>query len=245
LARERERAEAERARERERRNLRRAAAEQAAAGPDRGAAALAEMLVPNVRPIFIDRPMCDPPSEIDHGGGEPAHDSEWLAGTPYDGRYAEFSGVVRSLGGELPGAACNAEVRNRFAGHLRRRLTARQLREATLFLGAGWFRIDAREPVTRLTAFRTPDRRAPVDWQGGPESGLARWAREDRTGRALQRATDGFWRETGPLLGDADRLCPAATTVWRAAQRALVDDIRVEEARRAAAAAAAEAPAPR
>jgi hypothetical protein len=51
LARERERAEAERARERERRNLRRAAAEQAAAGPDRGSAALAEMLVPNVRPI--------------------------------------------------------------------------------------------------------------------------------------------------------------------------------------------------
>jgi hypothetical protein len=42
------------------------------------------------------------------------------------------------------------------------------------------------------------------------------------SGRAFKAALDDFWRESGPLLGDSDRICPAAVARWPEAQARIV-----------------------
>lgn len=197
---------------------------------------LADMLVPNVRPVFIEETSCGDRSEIDRGAErETARD--WLAGTRYDGREGEFSRIVRDVDANLPGTACNAEFRNRFAGHLRQRLTAAQQREAYLFLAARWPAFDRGTPMSRLTAFHGNARRPPARWSadGRLHPEIVRWTRRDSAGRALQRAMDDFWGESAPLFGDYARLCPTAEAEWRTTRAQLLASIEAEEARRATA----------
>ena len=238
--RERRRLARERSVSRHQLRARRAAAEAALAAGADASSGLAEMLVPNVRPVFIDESMCGEFNEIDHGEGRET-ERDWLVGTSYEGREREFRRILGEVDGELPGTPCNTEVRARFAGLVRRRLTARQQREAYLFLGARWPSLDPSSPRTRLTTFHIRTRRPPVHWMAlDPRQNrqIVRWVARDSTGRAVQRAIDEFWQETEPLLGDLDRLCPAAAATWAAAQRQVVAAIEAEQERRAATEAA-------
>jgi hypothetical protein len=98
-------------------------AQAALAGGIDAPAELARMLVPNIRPVPIERSDCGPENEIDPGEGEEKIE-DWLAGT-YLVRYSnEFAHMVWSYRGETLGPACNAEFRERFAAHLRGRLDA-------------------------------------------------------------------------------------------------------------------------
>lgn len=220
---------------------RRAAAEAALITGADAPRALAEMLVPNVRPVFIEQGYClGPPNEIDRGAGvETARD--WLAGTRFEGREVEFRRILRDVDDALPGTPCNAEFRDWFADHLRRGMTARQLRGAYLFLGARWPSLDRSWAVTRFTAFAGNARRPPVHWVS-PEprlhASILRWARRDATGWAVQRAMDDFWRDNAPLFGDYARICPVAETEWRGTRARLVAALEAEEARREAAGSA-------
>ncbi|MET1111238.1 MAG: hypothetical protein ABWX67_06910 [Allosphingosinicella sp.] len=198
-----------------------------AAGID-APAILAEWLVPNVRPIPLQHSDCAPAKEVDLGDGEETAD-DWLAGTPYAGRAEYYEEVLWNYEGPTPGPACNAEVRARFADHLRRRLTPGELRESYLFLAARRPDTDA---VVRMTAFRSRSRRPPLDWRGADlwtDEQVRRWLRRQPAGRALKSASDLFWAETETLLADSSLLCPAATAAWPALQAALVREIQALE----------------
>lgn len=191
---------------------------------------LAEWVVPNVRPVPLRRSDCGPLDEVDLGDGEETKD-DWLAGTPYAGRAERYEEVLWTYEGPTPGPLCNAEVRARFADHLRRRLSPDELRESYLFLAG---RRPDTSLVVRMTAFRSRTRRPPLYWMGADRwtnEQVRRWLRLQPAGRALKSASDQFWAETEPLLDDSARLCPAATAAWPAAQAALVRDIQALEAR--------------
>lgn len=200
-----------------------------ASGMD-AAGALAEWTVPNVRPVPIEGTDCGPTNEIDLGADEESRD-DWLAGTPYAGRAWEFGDILDTYRG--PGATCNAEVRGRFAAHLRRRLTPAQLSEVYVFLAAR--RSD--EPIVdRMTAFEGRSRRPPLLWMGSNRLQTLQirgWLRRLPAGRALKSAADQFWAETEPLLADPGRLCPAATAAWPSARADLVRRLEALELDRA------------
>jgi hypothetical protein len=143
--------------------------------------------------------------------------------------------VLERFEGALPGAACNAEFRGRFAAHLKRRLTARQLGEAYLFLGARWQALDEGSLRGPLTAFAGSTRRPPLHWTVRDQAHRAqilRWTGRSSTGRALQGATEKFWSDSEPSLGSIGRTCPAAAARWTATQARLLAAIDSEEARR-------------
>lgn len=198
------------------------------AGGVDAAAALADWTVPDIRPVPLGPPECGPMEEIDSGWGKESRD-DWLAGTPYVGRAWEFGEILDTYRG--PGATCNAEVRDRFAARLRRRLTSAQLSEAYVFLAGR-----RGEPIAgRTTLFQGPSRRLPLLWIGSSELQTIQvraWLRRLPAGRALKGASDGFWAETGPLMADPKRLCPAATADWPAAQAALVRRIEALDLQR-------------
>jgi hypothetical protein len=194
-------------RERERgdfiRQRREVGARELAAGTD-PAAGLAPLLVPNIRPVPIQYSDCGPMNEIDSGAGAETG-AGLLAGTYLAG--SELASRLAYYQGETPGRACNAEFRDNFAAYLRRRLDARQLRGAYLFLRSRW--AGPGTPLSRLVYFQNQGRRPPVQWDWDGES-IERWMRRADEGRALKRVLDDFWREYGPLLGDAARVCPVA-----------------------------------
>lgn len=206
------------------------------AGGVDAAAALADWTVPDIRPVPLGPPECGPMDETDLGWGKETRD-DWLAGTPYAGRAWEFGEILDTYRG--PGATCNAEVRDRFAAHLRRRLTSAQLSEVYVFLAGR--RRD--EPIVGgTTVFQGLSRRLPLLWIGSSRLQTLQvraWLRRLPAGRALKGASDEFWAETGPLMTDPKRLCPAATANWPAAQAALVRRIEALDSERRAAAAEA------
>ncbi|HEX8194497.1 MAG TPA: hypothetical protein VF552_16535 [Allosphingosinicella sp.] len=200
-------------------------AHRAMASRMRVAGALAEMLVPNVAPVPIVRDRRGMPLEIDLAQGEESA-ADWLAGTPHAGRLdlAEFT---RAWRGETFGPTCNAELRGRFADRVERRLSPAERREAYLFLAArtrAWtgypeplapvaHRSDGAPVVTRLTVFEGRGRRPPLGWSTENHlfgEQIRAWAASSGTGRKLRRVMDDFWRETAPLLGSPERLCPRA-----------------------------------
>jgi hypothetical protein len=200
-------------------------------------AELAQMLVSNVRPV--------PTLSVPCGGGTEELDYDltpntreaWLAGTRYAGRSDDFGRIFRDFDGVPIGPACNAEVRGRFAEHLRRRLTADELRTAYTFLAA---RRPPAGRIQRVAAFAGESRRPPLYWVGGNYSQgeeMGRWLRTHPAGRALKRATDDFWAEAAALLADDDRTCPAAAARFRTDRAALIRLLDAEEQRRAAKAA--------
>jgi hypothetical protein len=206
---------------------RRAAAAAALAGGVDAPMELARMLVPNIRPVPIERSDCGPENEIDIADGEERVE-DWLAGT-YLARYSnEFAHMAWSYQGETLGPACNAEFRDRFAAYLRGRLDARQLSATYLFLAARWS--GAEPPVRRLVMFEDGRRRPPVKWSSWYQAEIERWTRLNGDGRALQQALDAFWRDSAPLLEEPDRACPAAVARWPAAQARIVAEIEAHSA---------------
>ncbi len=195
-----------------------AAQRQLADGVD-AAAVLAEMLVPNVQATYIERTSCGV-AEIDYAGSaEPVY--EPLAGTAYAGREKEFYRIVSDWGPGSLSHYCNAEVRQRFAEHLRRQLPPDRLKQSYVFLSA-------RRPggaIQRLMVFEGKGRRPPVNWFGNAQ--IAGWARRNPNGRALTAAVAAFWRDTAPLLESPRSPCPVAAEDWRRGQADLV--ARIEE----------------
>ncbi|MBV9984200.1 hypothetical protein, partial [Bradyrhizobium sp.] len=195
-------------------------------------AALAEMLVPDIRAVTAAAGPCG-------AGGliwtpEKTVFEEWLASTRYAGRASEFQRQLRDYAGGPLAPDCDAEVRQLFAEHLRRRLTPGELRAAYVFLTVrrpGYGRSD------RIGAFAPHSVRPPLYWSGGDweeTMQIRGWLRTNPDGRALRRATHAFWAETAPLLADDSRLCPAAVARRRAEQAELVRRIDAEVAARAA-----------
>jgi hypothetical protein len=195
------------------------------------AARLAEMLVPNIRPIRIFRSDCGVENEIDLADGEETVD-DWLAGTPYAGRGEQFDFLFWSEERPTLGPTCNAEFRMGFAAFLRRRLSAGELRGAYLFLGRHWGPPANESNLrSRLVRFEGRTRRPPLRWhagEGGGEASIRRWLRLMPTGRALKAALDDFWREAEPLLGDVSLACPAAAAAWPAQQARIVAEIETQ-----------------
>lgn len=207
---------------------RRAALAQAAAAHGIDApAVLAEMLVPNIRPVVIQRSDCGPWNEVDAAAGEASYD-EWLAGTPYAGAASNFWDILEPHEAEMIGPACNAEFRRRFADYLRRRLSAGVLRDAYLVLAPYWVGTDGPDATRgRLTAFAGDTRRAPVRWTigGDEEARVARWLKRDPSGRLLQETLRDFWRESEPLLASEALACPSAAARWPVARAEILRQI--------------------
>jgi hypothetical protein len=207
-----------------------------AAGID-GAAALAEMLVPNVRPVHIVYTSCGPLNEVDWAEGSETY-RIWFAGSRYEGTFRDYEHVFESFEGTPPGERCNAEFRSRFAGHLRSRLTPRQMRAAYLYLGARWTWLDPNAVRTRLMQFASRGQRRPPlalavadEWQ---REEIVAWMRGNAAGRAVQRASDDFWRENAPLLDDMARTCPVAAARWETDRARFLAMVAAEEVRQQA-----------
>lgn len=211
---------------------RRAGAQAALARGVDAPAELARMLVPNIRPVPIERSDCGAENEIDMADGEEGIEA-WLAGTYLAPYSDEFAFMAWHYQGETLGRACNAEFRDRFAADLRRRLDARQLRATYLFLAARWS--GSERPARRLVAFEDRGRRPPVRWESWYRRDIDRWTRRDGDGRALQRSLDDFWRENAPLLDDTARACPAAAARWPDMQARIVAEIEASNPQRTAA----------
>jgi hypothetical protein len=222
-----------------------AAAEAALAGGYDISGALAEILVPNIRPVPIRPPQsCGSANEIDQAAGDEDVE-DWLAGTGYEAWARTYDLIGPSWEGETFGPACNAEIRTRFADLLRRRLSEERRRDAYLFLAAriphwkgdpqplrpvGHFSYET-TGIGRLVAFAGETRQLPIRWlpsSSGEQGDIARWLREHPSGVALQAAMDEFWRENGPLLDANESACPAALARWPSVQAQIV--VPIEEA---------------
>jgi hypothetical protein len=226
---------------RQRIRARRAAAEEALARGVDAPAELAEMLIPNVRPIPLRNSTCGPTNEVDVADGEETF-ADTLAGTAVAAQADNFAAVQRAWHGEIGfGPVCNAEFRGRFAMDLRRRLTPEQLRRAYLFLAARSRTPERDHPsraLRRLIAFEGSTRRPPVRWfteDRVQEKDIARWIATDKTGRALWAAMDAFWREQAGQLANTQQICPDAVERWPAIRAPLVAALEkaIEDRRRA------------
>jgi hypothetical protein len=204
-------------------------------------ARLSDMLVPNVEPVPRLHSDCgEVGDEVDMADGEETF-ADTLAGSPVAAHHDDVSYITRKWHGEISfGKGCNAEFRERFASHLRRRLTAEQVRAAYLFLRARsrvGEKADMYTPLRRLTAFEGTTRRPPVRWfteDPLQEEQIKRWTAADPAGQALQAAMDEFWREHQTMLGDTTRLCPRALAQWPAVRAPLVAELEAALAARRA-----------
>ncbi len=210
--------------------------------------ALAEILVPNIRPVPIKvSDSCGGPSELDYADGSETM-ADLLAGT----RFAHWGPSYRDLAppwdGETFGLACNAEFRRRFAAFLTERLSADQRQQAYLFLAARvahWkgepTPLQHAQPpsvmwstVSRLVAFAERTRQLPIRWTTDSRrdsDAIEGWLRQDGSGRALQAAMDDFWNAHGADLGASERACPAATARWPSVQARIVAPLEAWVAR--------------
>jgi hypothetical protein len=192
---------------------------------------LAELLVPNLRPVWIERSDCGPEGEIDYGEGEETFESMFervVQGTPLSAaRHEEFEEFLHRDPADMSfGPQCNAEFRRSFAEFLSRALGPAERREAWLFLAprqrvqGDFFRI-----YHRLMSFERRARTPPVRWQLGDmwlREQVERWLRRNATGHLLAAAIDGFWAERASMLDDDAQVCPAFAAQWQAERLSLV-----------------------
>ncbi|HLL30675.1 MAG TPA: hypothetical protein VK403_06745 [Allosphingosinicella sp.] len=195
------------------------------------AAELSELLVPNVRPVYIEASMCGPMGEIDHGEGRETEESAFralTAGTPLAGAdFERFRTLLRRTEEDLSfGASCNAEFRRGFAGWLRKSLAPSELREAWIFLGArqrshGAYGSLYHRLVTFEGKARTPPIRwYPADrWLGGQ---VATALRRTAWGRSLSSTIDAFWAGRAGDLADSAKVCPAEYARWAGVRERLL-----------------------
>lgn len=203
-------------------------------------AELAELLIPNVRPIYTDFSSCGPEGEIDHGAGRETQEylfQRLAAGTPLAGaNRAQYSPYIRQDGISSFGTPCNAEFRAGFAAYLRTRVDPLQLRRAWLFLGARQRERGLYGSLYhRLMSFQRDARTPPANWILADEwlyAEVLRFVERDAAGRAIAAAVQGFWIERGGSLGDDAAVCPAATSAWSAERERLVAGALAWEAAR-------------
>lgn len=195
------------------------------------AAELAELLVPNVRPVWREMTSCGPTGDIDRADGEETQES-WFAriveGTPLAGAdYQEFYVMLRRAEVDLSfGRSCNDEFRRSFADFLTGALAPEELQQAWLFLksrqrdSTGIF-----ESYHRLMTFDGRTRAPPVRWSPADPwlaEQIERFLHRDPAGRALAAAVDRFWAERGATLTEDAQVCPVFAAQWRAERESLI-----------------------
>lgn len=194
------------------------------------AAELAELLVPNVRPIRTRFSDCGPEGEIDFGAGRLTEESafqELVAGTVLaKADRDDFGFILRDEATYSFGPDCNAEFRAAFAAFLRGAVTPAALRQAWLFLSARQ-RSSGNYGSTyhRLVRFDGGTRAPPVHWELQDE-----WLGEQVTGamrrtawgRSLAAAAARFWAEQAGRLGDDAQICPEAAAARETRRRAIL-----------------------
>jgi hypothetical protein len=187
---------------------------------------LAELLVPNVRPIYVVQTDCGPMGEIDLGGEYETRESYFrrlVAQSPLDGARPFAHARLHDWLDEAPyGERCNLEFRRGFAAHLRRSMTEDDLRRSWVFLSA------RRRGDRRLMRFEGSTRRPPVSWllmDQWLDRQVQTWLRRQAAGRALQAAVDSFWTHQSAELGDDQQVCPAFSAQWAAERERMVAEL--------------------
>lgn len=203
------------------------------------AAELAELLVPNIRPVWAEMTSCGRSGEIDFGDGELGRDSLYralVAGTALAGKDPEFFAEVLHRSEAYPlEPLCNAEFRQAFARYIGQAVPAEHLREAWLFLGARQRPTDSfGDRYHRLVRFEAGGRAPPVRWilaDRWLDVQVARALARTAWGRSLTAAMDSFWAEAGARVGEDSKACPVAYAEWaRVRERVVADMSRLAEA---------------
>ena len=185
---------------------------------------IADMLIPNVRAVVIDRSSCGEASEYDMLGEiDRATSNEDV----FDG--TEFEGLDPLANGRLFRAdfardpwACNTEVRGHFAALLRKRLAPAKLDAAYVNLAVereqfhteGLFQMPNHFRFYRFTG---PLRAPPVVRDGGPDDVLA-------PGRPIAKIVAKFWANE-PIGGDMI-MCPVEARDFLARREARLAVVR-------------------
>lgn len=182
---------------------------------------LAELLVPNVRPIRLWFSDCGPEGELDLAGGIQGYNDN-LFDDPRlkDIKRENYARVLREYQGRtILGPACNAEFRRRFADWLQAELSAADREKAWLFLIARKREANRFGTVyRRLIAFQYGTRRPPVIWVSEDRwiaKDIDRFKRKTDAGRRLVAAMATFWARQEPLLASDEAVCPAALATYR------------------------------
>lgn len=196
---------------------------------------LAELLVPNIRPVLIERSSCGPEGEIDFADGEPRFLGMELR-SDYRlrnvGSRTFRNAVVNSTIGSSFGGMCNSEFRRRFADWLESELSEEDLRDSWRFLVArkrerGLFG----SIYGRLMAFDRNTRQPPVRWVGADQwisRDIERFVSRRSTGRSLATAISGFWAANSELLVSDELACPTTSQEWEEEKERLVSAILIE-----------------
>jgi hypothetical protein len=201
------------------------------------AAELAELLVPNIRPVWVEMTSCGPMGEVDYGDGNLTWGSLYrslVAGTPLAGKDPEFFAALLDRSEAFPlEPPCNAEFRKGFAAYIERSVPADHLRQAWLFLSARQRPADSfGDRYHRLVRFEGGRRAPPVRWTAGDrwlEGQIARALARTAWGRSLTGAMDAFWAEAGGRVGENERACPVAFAEWaRVRERVVAEMIAMD-----------------
>jgi hypothetical protein len=195
------------------------------------ASELAEILVPNIRPVRLSYSSCGPEGEIDFAGGADEKSDGLTDDTRLKGvDLSDFRRVLREFDGEtLLGPSCNAEFRGRFATWLRTKLADNELRTTWLFLTAR-----TRERGTygsvyhRLMSFDVSTRRPPIRWWGQDEwirKDIDRFNKKNAVGPRLSNAMSAFWAQQEPTMASDELVCPQAVASWQNDRERLIDTI--------------------
>lgn len=214
---------------------------------------LAELLVPNIRPVQLTFTDCGPEGEIDFAGGisTPQELTGILSADPRlkDVDVSAYAGIIRRSAGDIvSGPNCNGEFRRRFAEWLANTMSRTDLESAWLFLVSRKRETNSRGSVYgRLIRFSGDTRRPPVLWWGTDQwidKDINRFVRRDRVGNALDRTMTTFWGQYADSLDRDDLVCPVAATASAADRTRVIDMIlRERDARRSRAKALTPPPA--
>lgn len=199
---------------------------------------LAEILVPNVRPIKLENSSCGPEGEIDFAGSADAFND----GVTNDPRLksldlSNYRRVVRDFDGDTSlGRPCNAEFRDRFSALLRSKFNEDELRVAWLFLMPRTRQNGIYGSVYhRLISFDLSARRPPIRWRGEDEwirADIDRFKKKDLIGRRLDAEISVFWTQQRLVLDSDELVCPKAKAAWRNDQERLIETILREQDKR-------------
>jgi hypothetical protein len=201
------------------------------------AADLAELLVPNIRPILLQFSSCGQEGEIDLAGGlehaRPVNiaDDPRLAGI----NLSDHGRTIRDFGGTDELAACNVEFRDRFAGWLSEQLSEEDMRASWLFLIAR--KREQRRTYGRLMTFDRETRKPPVHWWSYDRwiaKDIDRFVTKDAAGRRLAEKIASFWGQHAAMLESDDLACPNAKEAARKDREALINEILRERKERLA-----------
>ena len=192
---------------------------------------LAEILVPNVRPIRLEYSSCGPEGEIDFAGSTDAPFATVLTDPRLKSlRLSEFAHLVRDFDGEIVlGPACNAEFRDRFSIFLHSKFNEDELRAAWLYLTPRTRHNGTYGSVYhRLISFDRGTRRPPIIWRGENEwirEDIDRFKKKNPVGQRLDAAISEFWIEQQLLLDSDELVCPKAQAAWKNDQERLIENI--------------------